>query len=75
MLAQWNSCAARQYVPPASCAPIYAALGEWDAVLARLEQACEDHSAWLIFLGVDPLYDPIRSDRRFQSLLSRMQLA
>ncbi|MGA2590546.1 MAG: tetratricopeptide repeat protein [Bryobacteraceae bacterium] len=75
MLAQWNSCAARQYVPPASCAPIYAALGEWDAVLARLEQAYEDHSAWLIFLGVDPLYDPIRSDPRFQSLLSRMQLA
>jgi serine/threonine-protein kinase len=75
MLAQWNSCAARQYVPPASCAPIHAALGEWDAVFARLEQAHGDHSAWLIFLGVDPLYDPIRSDPRFQSLLSRMRLA
>jgi serine/threonine-protein kinase len=75
LLAEWNSYAALQYVPPLSCVPVYIALEDWDAVFAWLERAYEDRSAWFIFVGSDPLYDAVRSDRRFRSLLRRMRLA
>jgi tetratricopeptide (TPR) repeat protein len=74
LLAEWNAQAARQYVPPLSCVPVYVALQDWDAVFAWLERAYEDHSAWLIFVGSDPLYDAVRTDRRFRSLVRRIGL-
>ncbi len=63
-----------RYVPPLSCVPVYVALEDWDAAFAWLERAYEDHSAWLIFVGYDPLYDAVRSDKRFKRLLRRMRL-
>lgn len=75
LLAEWNSHAATHYVPPLSCVPVHAALGDWDTAFGWLERACEERSAWLIFVSHDPLYDEVRSDPRFISLLRRMGLA
>lgn len=75
LLAEWQVCAAAlEYASPLSCVPVYAALEDWDAVFYWLERAYEDHSAWLVFVGSDPLYDPVRSDPRFRSLLRRLGL-
>jgi hypothetical protein len=37
-----------------------------------LEKAYEERSTFLISLAVDPMLDPLRSDRRFQELLRRV---
>jgi hypothetical protein len=74
LLAEWTSHVGSQYVPPLSYAPVYAGLKDWDAVMGCLERAYEEHSALLIFVSHDPLYDPIRSDRWFKRLLRRMGL-
>ena len=37
-----------------------------------LNIAYEKKEAQLVFMGVDPLWDPIRDDPRFQDLLHRM---
>jgi hypothetical protein len=49
-------------------------LGEFDAGFQSLETACTKHETELIHLNVDPQWDAIRSDPRFQSLLRRIGL-
>jgi Flp pilus assembly protein TadD len=59
------------YVPPASIALIYAGLGDRENVFKWLERAYEARDVHLIFLTVDPKWDPYRSDPRFPALLTR----
>jgi TolB-like protein/DNA-binding winged helix-turn-helix (wHTH) protein len=49
-------------------------LGELDAAFKSLETAYTKHEAELIYLKVDPQWDGVRSDPRFQSLLQRIGL-
>jgi serine/threonine protein kinase len=63
----------RTYVAPAQLAAVYAALGEKDQAFSHLEEAYAQHSFWMIWLKVEPQFDTLRSDPRFQSLLQRMK--
>ncbi len=55
-------------------AAIYAGLGDNDQAFACLEKAYEQHDAKLVYLKVEPLLDPLRSDPRFAGLLRRVGL-
>jgi tetratricopeptide (TPR) repeat protein len=55
-------------------AQIYLGLGEHDQALTWLEKAYDERSVWLIWLGVDPKFDPLRADARFQDILRRIGL-
>jgi hypothetical protein len=57
----------------AQIAKVYAALGESDQAFQWLEKAYEGHRL-LLWLKVDPEYDPLRSDPRFSALLRKMGL-
>jgi len=63
---------------PAGIAPALVAhmglLEDKEQTLAYLEKACEEHSTLLTALKVDPLYDPLRNDPRFQSILHKVGL-
>ena len=48
----------------------HAQLGEKDQAFEWLEKAYADHD--LSFVNVDPHFDPLRDDPRFQDLLARM---
>jgi serine/threonine protein kinase/tetratricopeptide (TPR) repeat protein len=50
----------------------YAALGDKNEALSRLEQAYSERSATLDFVNVDPELDSLRSEPRFQDLVRRM---
>jgi serine/threonine protein kinase/Tfp pilus assembly protein PilF len=62
----------QKYDVSKSLATIYVALGEMDEALHWLEKAYEEGSANLVYLKVDPSFDAVRSDPRFQDLLRRM---
>jgi tetratricopeptide (TPR) repeat protein len=55
-------------------AVLYGMLGDKDAAFQWLEQAYLDRSGRLTFVKVSPMFDMLRPDPRFQSLLRRMSL-
>lgn len=64
-----------EYVSPGEIAALYAALGDKEAAFASLKKAYDEHDLQLQFLKVDPSYDPLREDPRFQELLKKVGLA
>lgn len=59
---------------PTRIALVFLALDEDEQALEVLEQAFEVRSPFLNELSVDPRYDPIRSDPRFEAMLRRLGL-
>jgi TolB-like protein/Tfp pilus assembly protein PilF len=62
----------RRYVGAVASASLYAGLGEKDQALSYLEKAYEERDSDLTLLQIEPAFDPLRSDPRFQDLLRRM---
>jgi TolB-like protein/Tfp pilus assembly protein PilF len=60
------------YVSAWDMSTIYLALGDRERAIAELERAFQEHSERLIWIKVDPRFEPLRSDPRFQDLLRRM---
>jgi len=54
---------------------LYTGLGERDEAIEQLNRAYEDRSGFIIYLGVEPQFDPLRSDPRYTELLRRMNLS
>jgi serine/threonine protein kinase len=62
-----------QYVDPYFFAVIYAGLGEIDITFEALERAYQEQSLNLVdYIYVTPLFDSIRSDPRFKSLMRKL---
>lgn len=65
---------ARRYVSPYGLAQIYGALGDRESAFQWLEKSYLDRSVWMTYLDVDPIFDTLHTDRRFQDLLRRVGL-
>jgi adenylate cyclase len=72
ILEQLQQVSKQRYVTPNPVALIYAALARKDEALRWLETAYQQHAEWMVLLKVDPRYDDLRPDPRFQNLLRRM---
>jgi len=48
---------------------VYPAVGRKEQAIALLQQAVANHSNSVTALKVDPIYDPLRSDPRFQAVM------
>lgn len=57
-----------EFVPALEQARAYLSLGEREQALRWLAKACEEHTVAVMFLKVDPLYDDLRADPRFQEI-------
>ena len=63
------------YVPSSAFINPYLALGDHDQAFAWFERAYQEKSTILLYLKVDPFFDPVRGDPRFADLLHRVGLA
>jgi len=64
----------RSYISPTVIAFIYAGLGENDQAFEWLEKAYNGRDFILVLLKVEPTFDRLRSDPRFEDLLRRVGL-
>ena len=65
----------REAVDPIAFGEAYIGTGDKDQAIVWLNKAYAHHSNALTGLKVDPIYDSLRSDPRFQDLLRRVGLA
>lgn len=57
------------FVSPTHLAAIYAALNEPDKACVYLENALLLHDPWMLYIAVDPRFDNLRTDSRFQEII------
>ena len=61
-------------VPPELFSLVYTRLGRVDEAFAYLDRAFQLKSRRVLWLKVDPRWDPLRADPRFDALLGRLGL-
>jgi TolB-like protein/Flp pilus assembly protein TadD len=72
VLHKLESYAKERYVSPLEFAWIQFALGETDLGFHWMQKALEDRSFDLITIKVDPRFNPLKDDRRFETIARRM---
>src|SRR5262249_21955327 len=73
-LAKLKQLSRRRQVDPFALSLAYVGMSRQQQALTWLEKAVEQRSPALSSLKVDPIYDPLRTDPRFQDLLRRIGL-
>jgi DNA-binding winged helix-turn-helix (wHTH) protein/TolB-like protein/Tfp pilus assembly protein PilF len=64
--------ARHSYVNPESIAELYARLGEKKHAIEWLQKAVDEHAWGLLWMKVNPAWDPLRNDPHFKDLLRRV---
>ena len=58
-----------RYIAAPLIAQVYMGLSEMDSCFEWLHKGIDERAFWCVFLQVDPVYDAIRNDPRFQKVL------
>ena len=64
----------KRYVSPEWSSVIYAAMGDKERSLAYLKQAWDVRAIQLIWMAVDPNFDPLRDEPDFKEILSKLDI-
>jgi len=75
VLAELEKLSKARFVSPRDIALVYTGLGEKDKALDWLEEAYRQRDIGLSNLAVDPAFDPLRADPRFENLVRKMNPA
>jgi len=73
MLAELNEMSKQAYVSSYDLAILYVGLGDKDHALEQLNKSFEDRAGFIIYLNVEPFFDPLRADPRFSDLVRKMK--
>ena len=69
-----NELSGRLYISPYSMARAYFGVGDRDEGFNYLEKTYRERHGILVYITVEPVFDAVRDDARFQDLLRRMEL-
>src|SRR6266702_4686273 len=72
ILRELEQMAKRQYVSTTAFADIHLGLGEKEKALDWLEKSYQDQESACWYLTVDPIYDSVRNEPRFQALVQKV---
>jgi hypothetical protein len=71
-LAKLQDLAQSRYVSSLYFAVIYTGLGEKATAIDWLDRAYQERNDRLVYLGVEPMADPLRGNPRFEELLHKI---
>jgi Tol biopolymer transport system component/tetratricopeptide (TPR) repeat protein/serine/threonine protein kinase len=71
VLGELEALSEKRYVSPYYRAIAYCTLGEHERAFAFLEQSFADREAWVVWTGVQPQFDALRADPRYEELVRR----
>lgn len=74
-IAKLQILATHRYVPAIYFAVIYTGIGDKDEAFRWLDAAVSERAEYLVYLGSEPLADPLRNDPRFSELLKRVGIS
>jgi len=74
VLNQLEAFAKSRYVPSYLIARVHLGLGDIDRVFELLGKAVDERYGYLAYLNVEPMFDSIRADARFEELVRRVGL-
>jgi tetratricopeptide (TPR) repeat protein len=72
IIEQLNERSKNRYVSAYNIALIYIVLGDKENSFKYLEKALSERDDWLQQIGMEPLWDPLRSDSRYKDILRKM---
>jgi DNA-binding winged helix-turn-helix (wHTH) protein/TolB-like protein/Tfp pilus assembly protein PilF len=72
LLTRLNELSNRRFVTAYGVALVYAGGAQKEQAFAWLDKAFDERSNWLVWLKLDPRWDVLRSDARFDRLIERM---
>jgi len=75
VLAGLKRLAEQGYVSPLDFVYVYTGLQDRDRAFADLQKAYEERAGLLVYLKVEPMFDPLRSDSRFGEILRMVGLS
>jgi eukaryotic-like serine/threonine-protein kinase len=73
-LEEWRSSAVSTYASPLSLAMALVSRGDYGDAVTCLERAFEERLSAMVFLNCNTIWDPLRSDPRFEALVKRIGL-
>jgi serine/threonine-protein kinase len=74
VLARLREQAKSQYVSPYAFAVVLTALGDKAHAIDELEHGYDDTGFYISLIKVDPLFDPLRGDPRFEALVRKVTI-
>ena len=51
---------------------VYAALGRFEEASPRVERSFEERACWIVSLGVEPAWEPLRGNPRFEAVIAKV---
>jgi len=74
ILAQLQTFPMNRDVSPFYLAMVHAGLGDEEQALKWLESACEERYNWMVWLGVEPMFEKLRGAAPFEAMLRQVGL-
>ena len=74
MLAELEQLSRATYIPPQEFMLVYLGLRDDEKTFYWLNRAADEHFAPTAYMGVDPMYEPIRSNPRFIAIANRLNV-
>lgn len=74
IVSELEAIAAQDYVSPIGFATVHIGLGNLDTALDWIEAGIKERRGWPVYLGVNPIVDPLRPLPRFRDLVKAVGL-
>jgi serine/threonine-protein kinase len=72
LLAEIEERRKEHWISPLTISAVHAALGRFEKAIDEIEAAIEERDCWVVALGVDPAWSPLRGHPRFEAVVAKI---